>query len=109
MAEKKEEILDTLLLEAPADNAPAAEKNTYKRACDVDLEVSCLMLACMELELQMQFENNHAAYDISIALNDMFQAEARTKMFHVSKAFVECKLAEGAVVGPHIIKMVGYT
>ena len=30
------------------------------------------MLACMEPELQMQFENNHAAYDISIALNDMF-------------------------------------
>jgi len=26
----------------------------------------------------------------------------------VSKAFVESKLAEGAVVGPHVIKMVGY-
>jgi len=30
------------------------------------------MLACMEPELQMQFENNHAAYDISIALKVMF-------------------------------------
>ena len=48
------------------------KKNAYKKACDADLEVSCLMLACMEPELQMQFENNHAAYDISIALNDMF-------------------------------------
>jgi hypothetical protein len=27
----------------------------------------------------------------------------------VSKAFVESKLAEGAAVGPHVIKMVGYT
>ena len=27
----------------------------------------------------------------------------------MSKAFVESKLAEGAAVGPHIIKMVGYT
>jgi hypothetical protein len=26
----------------------------------------------------------------------------------VSKAFVESKLAEGAAVGPHVIKMVGY-
>jgi hypothetical protein len=26
----------------------------------------------------------------------------------VSKAFHECKLAEGAVVGPHVMKMVGY-
>jgi len=39
----------------------------------------------------------------------MFQAEARTKRFQVSKAFVDCKLAEGATVGPHVIKMVGYT
>ncbi|CAD6240264.1 unnamed protein product [Miscanthus lutarioriparius] len=37
-AEKKEEILDTPLPEEPADNAPVAEKNAYKRACDVDLE-----------------------------------------------------------------------
>jgi len=62
------------LLEAPEDNASTAEKNAYKRACDADLEVSCLKLACLERELQMQLENNHAAYDISIALNDMFQA-----------------------------------
>ena len=27
----------------------------------------------------------------------------------MSKAFVESKLAEGATVGPHVIKMVGYT
>jgi len=71
-AEKKEEILDTLLPEAPEDNASTTEKNAYKRAYDADLEVSCLVLACMEPELQMQFENNHAVYDISIALNDMF-------------------------------------
>ena len=71
-AKKKEEILDTLLPEEPADNAPAAEKNTYKRACDADLEVSCLMLACMEPDLQLQFDNNHAAHDMIVALNDMF-------------------------------------
>ena len=106
---KKEEILDTPLPEAPKDNASTVEKNTYKKACDTDLEVSCLMLAYMEPELQMQFENNQAAYDISISLNDMFQAEARTKRFQVSKAFVDCKLAEGVAVGPHVIKMVGYT
>ena len=42
-AEKKEEILDTPLPEAPEDNASTAEKNAYKRACDADLEVSFLM------------------------------------------------------------------
>jgi len=45
-AEKKEEILDTPLPDELANNAPSVEKNTYKRACDADLDVSCLMLAC---------------------------------------------------------------
>ncbi|XP_066392362.1 uncharacterized protein [Miscanthus floridulus] len=108
-AEKKEEILDTPLLDEPVDNAPTAEKNAYKKACDADLEVSCLMLACMEPDLQLQFDNNHAAHDMIVALNDMFQTQARTERFNVSKAFAETKLAEGTTVGPHVIKMVGYT
>ncbi|XP_066358414.1 uncharacterized protein [Miscanthus floridulus] len=73
-AEKKEEILDTPLPDKPIDNAPATEKNAYKKACDADLET-----------------------------------QARTERFNVSKAFAETKLAEGIVVGPHVIKMVGYT
>ena len=44
-----------------------------------------------------------------VALNDMFQTQARTERFNVSKAFAETKLAEDAAVGPHVIKMVGYT
>ena len=57
----------------------------------------------------MQFETNHEAHDMIVALQDMFQTQARTERFIVSKAFVESKLAEGAAVGQHIIKMVGYT
>jgi hypothetical protein len=44
-----------------------------------------------------------------VALQDMFQTQARTERFNVAKAFHETKLAEGAAVGPHVIKMVGYT
>jgi hypothetical protein len=58
-AKKKEDVLDTPLPQEPADDATAAVKNAYKKACDNNLEVSCLMLACMEPELQMQFETNH--------------------------------------------------
>jgi hypothetical protein len=57
--------------------------------------------------LQMQFESVHV-HDMVVALHDMFATQARTERFNVSKAFVECKLAEGASVGPHVIKMVGY-
>jgi hypothetical protein len=44
-----------------------------------------------------------------MALNDMFQTQDRTERFNVSKAFAETKLAEGIAVGPHVIRMVGYT
>ena len=108
-AEKKKDVLDTPLPEEPADDAPAEEKTAYRKACDNNLEVSCLMLACMEPNIQMQFETNHEAHDMIVALQDMFQTQARTERFNVSKAFVESKLAEGAAVGPHVIKMVGYT
>jgi hypothetical protein len=106
-AEKKEEVLDSPLLEEPDENATLAEMNAYKKAWDVNLEVGCLMLACMEPDLQMQFESVHV-HDMVVALNDMFATQARTERFNVSKAFVECKLAEGVPVGPHVIKMVGY-
>jgi len=108
-AANKEDVLDNPLLEESAAGAPAAKRNAYRRAVDNDREVSCLMLACMEPELQMQFEHNHAAHDMIVALQDMFRTQARTERFNVSKAFAETKLAEGATLRPHVIKMVGYT
>ena len=65
------------------------------------------MLACMEPDIQMQFETNHEAHDMIVTLQDMFQTQTKTERFNVSKAFVESKLAEGTAVDPHIIKMVG--
>ena len=52
----------------------------------------------MEPNIQMQFETNHEAHDMIVVLQDMFQTQARTERFNVSKAFIESKLAEGAVV-----------
>ena len=52
-ATNNEDVLGNSLSEEPAANATSAERNTYRRAVDNDREVSCLMLACMEPELQM--------------------------------------------------------
>jgi hypothetical protein len=93
----------------PAKEEPTAVEAAYKKAMDANIEVSCLMLDCMEPELRMQFETNHEVHDMIVALKDMFQTQARTERFSVSKAFLECKLAEGTIVGPHVIKMVGYS
>src|SRR5688572_1904162 len=75
-ADKKEDVLDTPLPQASADDASAAVKAAYKKAFDANLEVSYLMLACMEPGLQMQFETNHEAHDIIVVLKDMFQTQA---------------------------------
>ena len=66
-SEKKEEVLDTPLADEPT------ERPACRRACDANLEVSCVMLGCMEPELQMQFETNHEAHDMIMVLQDMFQ------------------------------------
>src|SRR3954466_8764322 len=71
-SDKKEKVLDTPIPDEPADNAYPALKNAYKIACDDSLEVSCLMLACMEPELQNKFEDQDA-YDMIMTLKDMFQ------------------------------------
>jgi hypothetical protein len=69
---KKEDVLYIPLPENPCENATAAAKTTYKKEMDPNLEVSCVMLACMEPELQVQFETNHEMYDTIVALKDMF-------------------------------------
>ena len=58
-AEKKNDVLNTPLSPKPADDATAAVKNAYKKACDNNLDFSSLVHACMKPELQMQFETNH--------------------------------------------------
>ena len=71
-AERKESVLDTPIPDEPLDTDTAAIRTAYKRASDESLEVGCLMLACMEPDLQKQFDGQEA-YDMIIALKDMFQ------------------------------------
>ena len=92
----------------PAENAAANLKTSYKRACDESLDVSCLMLAAMNSDLQKQFENIEV-YDMIVALKGMFETQARTERYEISKKLSGSKLAEGSPVSPHVIKMVGYT
>ena len=50
--DKKENVLEEPLPEAPTDNATTAAKNAHQKLVDESTEIICLMLACMELELQ---------------------------------------------------------
>jgi hypothetical protein len=65
------------------------------------------MLAIMSPDLQKQYE--HAdAHSMIEGLHGMFENQARTERYNVSKSLFACKLAEGSPVSPHVIKMIGY-
>ena len=79
--EKKEQVLENPLPEEPADNANATARNAYQKLVDESNEISCLMLASMEPDLQQQFENIEA-FDMIENLKSMFQMQARTERFN---------------------------
>ena len=74
---------------------------------DDAVDVQCLMLACMNFELQKQFESTNL-YDMIVGLRGMFENQVRVDRFNTSKALFGCKLAEGAPVSPHVTKMIRY-
>ena len=43
-----------------------------------------------------------------VALKNMFETEARTERYNVSRALLRCKMKDGEPLGPHMIKIVGY-
>ena len=49
--ERNEYILDQPILEEPAANAPRAQKDAYNKHLNDSVDVTCLMLGCMESEL----------------------------------------------------------
>ena len=49
---KKEHVLEDPLPKEPADNASTTTKNAYQKLIDESNEINCLMLACMEPDLQ---------------------------------------------------------
>jgi hypothetical protein len=49
-----------------------------------------------------------AAFDMIGHLKMLYQEQARHERFEVSKTLFQGKLAEGGLVGPHVLKMIGY-
>ncbi|XP_024310348.1 uncharacterized protein LOC112268660 [Brachypodium distachyon] len=78
--EKKDHVLDTPLPDEPDEDATVAVMNAHRKARDEFTEISCLMLAHMEPDLQQQFENVEA-YDMIESLKSMFQAQAKTERY----------------------------
>jgi hypothetical protein len=57
--------------------------------------------------LQKQYEHTDA-YSMIMGLRRMFENHARVERCNISKSMFSAKLAEGSLVCPHVIKMIGY-
>jgi hypothetical protein len=93
--------------EKPSSSAHKTEINAYKKHVDDANEAACLMLATMNSELQKQHDNM-ATFDMIRHLKMLYQEKERHERFEVSKSLFQGKLAEGAPIGPHVLKMIGY-
>jgi hypothetical protein len=104
---KKEYVLEKQYPNDLPDGATAAARRSYEKQCNDSLDVSCLMLATMSPDLQNQYERANA-HSMIEGLRGIFENQARTERYNISKSLFACKLAEGSPVSPHMIKMIGY-
>src|SRR6266498_2448548 len=93
--ERKDYVLENSIPPEPAANSPREERDAYKKHSDDAVDVTCLMLATMNSELQKQFKNM-MVFDIVMQLKNLFQAQACVERYEMTKALHECKIAEGA-------------
>ena len=105
--EKKLYVLENPIPAQPAANAPRAQRDAYEKHVNDSVDVACLMLATMVPEIQKNLENM-GAYEMLTHLREMFQQQARQERFETTKALHSCKMAEGASVSTHVLRMKGY-
>ena len=103
---KKEYVLELPYPDDLSENGSAGQKREYDKHTNDALDVGCLMLATMSSELQKQYENT-GAHNMIVGIHGMFESQARTERYNISKALFVCRLAEGCPVSPHVIKMIG--
>ena len=106
---QKDYVLEKALGDAPAVDAPADEKAVYQsRKDDYDL-IKIAMLYAMESDLQNRFEEFAGPFEILEELKNMFQTQARSERYEISKKFFNYKMEEGSSVSENAIKVSGYT
>ena len=83
--DRKMYVLDNEIPNEPlANNAPRAERDAFSNHLNDFVDVTCLMLATMNSELQKQFEEMEE-FDMMVHFKGMFQEQARQERFTTTK------------------------
>ncbi|KAK8713250.1 hypothetical protein V6N13_148472 [Hibiscus sabdariffa] len=105
--ERKEYVIIKSVPNEPGTNSPRASKDKFEKHMDDMLDVGCLVLATITLELQKQQECV-VSYEMIQNLKEIFEGKASQERYETSKDLFQCKMSEGTPVGAHVIKMMGY-
>jgi hypothetical protein len=105
--EKTEYVLKEPYPDDLPNNANESERLAYEKHTNDTINVSYLILATMSLDLQKQYEHTDA-YSIIVGLRGMFENEASSERYNISKFLFSAKLAEDSPTSPHVTKMIGY-
>ncbi|KAK8675042.1 hypothetical protein V6N13_033115 [Hibiscus sabdariffa] len=73
--ERKEHVIEKPVPKDPGADAPTADKDIFKKYMDDMVDVGCLMLATMTLELQKQHEDM-VAYEMIQNLKEIYEGQA---------------------------------
>ena len=99
---KNEFVLDQPLGDPPVPGVTQDVANVFTARIDDYESVQCLMLTCMEPELQKHFEWSSTQFIIG-SLEVLYKKQARTERFEITKALIECKMTEGSSMSEHIL------
>ncbi|KAK8596979.1 hypothetical protein V6N13_001588 [Hibiscus sabdariffa] len=91
--ERKEYVIEEHVPNEPGANPPRADKDMIKKRMDDMVDVGCLMLATMTLELQKKHEDMDA-YEMIHNLKETYERQAHHERYETSKALFQCKMSE---------------
>nr|KAJ0199227.1 hypothetical protein LSAT_V11C600305970 [Lactuca sativa] len=103
---KKDYVLENETSDEPAA-LPKVAHDAWLKHIDDSLDVSCLMLASMVLDLKWDLEH-YTAFDMIKHLKEMFGKQARTERFEFVRALRAMKIEENVNVSKHVLKLKSY-
>ena len=99
--------MDQPLGDPPTKDAPQEVVDALAARNDDYEPVQCLMLTCMNLELQKHFERSSTQFIVG-SLDALYKKQAGTERFEITITLIECNMAEGSSMSEHIVKLAGY-
>jgi hypothetical protein len=106
-ASQKGYVLEALLGNPPAEDAPDEEKNVFLTRKEDHSLVHCGILYGLESQLQKCFKNSNA-YDTMGELKLIFDSHTAVESYDASEKFFSCMIEENSSISEHVLKISRY-